>query len=245
MSIRAALQKEMSSLSQLPTPSFFPGDTRLHALVSYGYSSDEAVARLLFAVSAQQGPAALAQAVDARNEAGQAPLHLAAQCAYFRGVELLLAHGADANAQDFKGRRPAHIAALLPQHAEALLEVLAAQAQGGCDVGAADHAGYTPLHLASAVGNAPCVRALLQAGARANARAHNGDAALHMAVAAGHTEAAKALLMFGAHADVRASDGRTAIEIAEQLADAAAGAAAGGGGHGGGGMGDMGGMGGY
>jgi ankyrin repeat protein len=86
-------------------------------------------------VTASHGQAALTTAVDARNEAGQTPLHLAAQCAYFRGVETLLRYGADPIAADGRGRQAVHAASLLPQHAEELLDVLS---QEGCDMSAAD-----------------------------------------------------------------------------------------------------------
>lgn len=140
----------------MPIPTYFPGDTRLHALVSYEYVSDEELERVL-QVAASHGQAALSEIVDARNEAGQSPLHLAAQCAYFHGVEALLRYGADPIASDLRGRQPVHVAALLPQHAEELLDLLSFQ---GCDMSAGDGEGLTPLHLSAAVGNAGCVRAL-------------------------------------------------------------------------------------
>ena len=203
----------MSSLSQLPTPSFFPGDTRLHALVSYGYSSDEAVARLLFAVSAQQGPAALAQAVDARNEAGQAPLHLAAQCAYFRGVELLLAHGADANAQS-----PSGMTALMWSSAcGAINEVrlLLGAAPSSADLNARAIDGRTALLVAArsaSVAGTGVVAALLRAGA--GAEASERDEALRLACLHGHTEAVFELLEYGASANSRDAFGRSPLWLA-------------------------------
>lgn len=191
-----------ASLGGMPTPSFFPGDTRLHGLVSYSYVSDDAVHAAIYS-GAQ---------VDSRNEAGQTPLFLATQCAYCNGIETLLRYGASANIPDYKGRRPVHVAAMLPQYADAVVQLLW---NGGSEVAVGDHEGYTPLHLAAAVGNTACVNFLVHCGASVNARSHDGDASLHLAITAGHEESVKALLMCGAHVDVRASDGRTAFELAQ------------------------------
>jgi hypothetical protein len=207
-------------MDSMPIPTYFPGDTRLHALVSYEYISDEELERVL-QVTASHGQAALTAAVDARNEAGQTPLHLAAQCAYFRGVETLLRYGADPIAADGRGRQAVHVASLLPQHAEELLDVLS---QEGCDMSAADAEGLTPLHLAAAVGNAGCVRALMISGsADINARTISGETPLLLAIEQQQFESCRELLANGSSTDVRGADGLTPLMAAERIAASKAG----------------------
>jgi ankyrin repeat protein len=96
----------------------------------------EAVQRLLAAgVSA-----------DERNEAGETPLHAAADGGQVAVVEALLARGADVNAAEAEqGQTALHYAAALDHGAVALALVRA-----GASLQAADAAGETPLDICSA-----------------------------------------------------------------------------------------------
>lgn len=80
--------------------------------------------------------------VNARDEDGLTPLHLAALCNYLDIVELLIEHGADVNARDNSGMTPLHSGCL---HSDpALLRLLV---ENGADPDAKDGDGITPLHL--------------------------------------------------------------------------------------------------
>lgn len=189
--------------SSLPTPSRYAGDTQLHALVSYGYVNDDA---LLYALRAGAVPA------NARNQAGQTALHLAVQCAYFRGLELLLAHGAHVGQADARGRTPMHIAAMLPRFAP---ETVSRLWDSGSEVTYTDNEGFTPLHLAAATDNGPCVAALLYYGASLDAINAQGDAPIHLACSSGGSDAAKALIGAGCSVITRGSQGLLPQELAE------------------------------
>ena len=70
--------------------------------------------------------------VHATNSERATPLHLAVRCAYFEGISLLLAFGANPDAADARGRRPLHFAALLPAFAGGMdLEVHSAVLAAG------------------------------------------------------------------------------------------------------------------
>ena len=78
----------------LQEPAYVPEDSRLHALLSYGYESDGAVdAELATALTS----------VNARNACGATPLHVAAKTAYFHGLMTLVNYGVDVDAVDDHG----------------------------------------------------------------------------------------------------------------------------------------------
>ena len=185
----AAAQKALAA-APAPSPTFFPGDTRLHALVSYSYTSDGELRSHLAALAAK-GRDVLATAVDARNSAGQTPLHLACQSSYVKGVEMLLRHGANAHAANDRGLRPAHVVAGLPEHSGTLLVLLASAltfaGEAGGGFSARDSAGNTPLHVAAAVGGLEAVVLLLELGSAPDARSHSGDSPPPPRLAAANT----------------------------------------------------------
>jgi ankyrin repeat protein len=183
-------------------PSRYSGDSRLHALVSYGYVSDEALLAAL--ASRKLNP-------SARNAAGQTALHLAVQCAYFPGIDALLAAGADISIPDGRGRTAMHVAAVLPAFAP---ESVARLWDGGAEVVTADDDGVTPLHLAAATNNGLCVTALLYYGANRDARTVSGDTALHLAASSGGSDAAHALLGSGAIPSLVGAEGLTPAQLA-------------------------------
>lgn len=122
---------------------------------------------------------ALAKAYSAD---GFAPLH----CSYFAPpevVELLLARGADGNAQSQNAMslRPLHSAASTgnPRNVELLLKA-------GADPNARQHGGWTPIHAAAQAGNAPVVQLLLSYGADPEAENDSGQSAMSLAREKGH-----------------------------------------------------------
>jgi len=68
-------------------PSSHDGDTRLHAMVSYGYEGDGAVETELQKADIRM--------INAQNCLGWTPLHCAAASCYYNGVQALLQAGAD------------------------------------------------------------------------------------------------------------------------------------------------------
>jgi hypothetical protein len=78
----------------LAPPQYEAGDSPLHALVSYGYTTDDAVDREVAGGRA---------AVNARNAVGATALQLATQFAYFHGMAVLVQSGADLDAADMHG----------------------------------------------------------------------------------------------------------------------------------------------
>lgn len=87
---------------------------------------------------------------------GRTPLHQEASDGYARGVQELLASGADVNARDNDGRTPLHWPAYRGH-----LEVVRLLIEHGADVNAADNSGRTPLKMAT-IGNHADVIALLE-----------------------------------------------------------------------------------
>src|SRR5690606_31717247 len=101
-------------------------------------------------------------------ETGRTPLLGAAAAGQWPMVLYLLRRGADASRSDAQGHSALHFAALAgDSSAEALAALLAAGAKADAVVGAAEHCGATPLHLACNQGANACVDALLRAGASA------------------------------------------------------------------------------
>lgn len=83
-----------SAASLNTVPAYTPGDTELHALVSYGYVSDERLERAIRGGFIH---------LDAPNDQGRTALFHAVQCAYFFGIEALAYNGANVNAADIRG----------------------------------------------------------------------------------------------------------------------------------------------
>lgn len=142
------------------------------------------------------GAPGVAAAVDARTLGGETALMAAARvCSAC--VSTLLAHGADAGAQDGQGRTVlAHTARA--GNAAALGEILGHHARlgaAGAAVAVADAAGMTPLAHACVRGNLGCVAALLDAGAdQALVDAVNRRTPLMHAIANCHADCTALLL---------------------------------------------------
>lgn len=96
--------------------------------------------------------------VNARNDNGITPLHLAA---YPEMVAILLKHGADLEARENGGGTPLHIHSENPE----TLDVMAALLEHGANVNARDQGGKTALDTASAREEGDKVALLLEFGA--------------------------------------------------------------------------------
>jgi hypothetical protein len=108
------------------------------------------------------------------------------------------------------GRQPIHYAARGGQ--ADMITFLAAQ---GSNVNAQDKYGFTPLHLASEIGQCGAVQALLDAGASSDLTTYRERSTpLHWAAKWGHLETARALVDGGASVERRDLNGYTPLFLA-------------------------------
>ena len=153
--------------------------------------------------------------LNARDEYGATPLHLAAVNPEPSVVAVLIEAGADPNAREAQvGATPLHAAAFYNPEPS----VVAALIEAGADVDARTERGATPLHLA--VGKNPepsVVAALIEAGADPNAReAEVGATPLHEAAFRNPAPSVVAALIdAGADPSARDKGGKTAFDYAK------------------------------
>ena len=158
--------------------------------------------------------------LNARDDDGDALLHLAAERDRPATLAALLEAGADLNARDNSGRTPLHAAAGTtavgrPVAAAAAMAVLL---EAGADPNARDDADNTALQLAPA-GSLSLMTALLQAQAGQivddpNARDGFGYTALHAAARANIPILITTLVEAGADVDALDNDGHTPLLLA-------------------------------
>jgi cytohesin len=134
-----------------------------------------------------------------RYQPGYVSLHYAARAGHEEAVALLLARGAAANAEDYCGGTPLHVAHT-PRIAEALLlcgaDPNAICWMRHCDEVLGWHFVGSPLHVAA---QQPIIRMLIGNGANVDGSDHiTKRTALHYAAARGRAEAVEALLELGA-----------------------------------------------
>ncbi|KAL4094737.1 Ankyrin repeat domain-containing protein 55 [Phytophthora ramorum] len=132
-----------------------------------------------------------AQAV-ALDKYGLTALHWACDRGETAAAQLLLQHGADADAVEKRmfRRRPLHFAVLASS--EATVRTLLAH---HADVLAVDYRGWAPIHGAAYSGNVAVLTALLDAGASAPTQlTKRRETALHVAASRGRVEAVRLLL---------------------------------------------------
>jgi cytohesin len=161
--------------------------------------------------------------VDSRNYWDDTPLHRAIVSLDYKMVQVLLASGANPNA-DSRYKGTCLLLAMDYTHSgiiDALLEA-------GADVNRATKVsmlgiGETPLHHVAATGNFDLVEMLLRLGASPNAQDAHGCTPLHFAVFASATEVAnrerivELLLANGADPTIREEGAKTPLDFAEKL----------------------------
>ena len=144
--------------------------------------------------------------INATDEDGNTPLHLAAINGHTETVRALINAKADVNLANNDGSTPLHRSAI-HGHTEAAQALLAA----GADVDLANDFGNTPLHLAERFGHTATAQALIELGADVNLANNFGATPLHEAARHGHTENVQALIKLGADVNLANNDGSTPL----------------------------------
>jgi len=161
--------------------------------------------------------------VSSRDKMGNTPLHLAALHDQPAVAALLLANGADVNAQNTvaradsdgikrAGETPLTLALLSYEHKE-MVELLLTH---GADVNVMLSGGTTPLSRAIDRDLTYDVELLLANGADPNAKVYNWATPVHFAVWHGRTKLLELLLNYGADPNAKDRGGRTPLWYAEQ-----------------------------
>jgi ankyrin repeat protein len=114
--------------------------------------------------------------LDARDDAGQTPLHSAVYRGYTEIAEFLISKNADINVKDNRGGTPLHWAAIQPEPNNTVLLM-----QSGSNPNITDNFEMTPLNWAVSKGNARNVKALLEMGADASIKNSRGKMAIDYA----------------------------------------------------------------
>ena len=174
------------------------GATALHWAAHW---DDHATAALLIEAGAK---------VDATNELGITPMHLACTNGSFRMVNALLAAKANPNLATPSGEAPLMTAARSGNSS-----VVTALVGAGADVNAKESTkGQTALMWAFAQGHIDAAEVLLNNGADVKAKATSGYTPLLFAVRAGDPDGTKLALLRGAYVNETAADGTTPLLLA-------------------------------
>jgi ankyrin repeat protein len=127
--------------------------------------------------------------VNAKDDSGETPLHVAAETHHKAIAELLLASGAEVEIRDKRGLTPLHKAAVTDSLA--IVELLCS---GKANLAARDEDGWTPLHYAAYRASASVVDALVRRGADVTAKTKDGRTPLDLALAAGNRQVISILM---------------------------------------------------
>ncbi len=154
--------------------------------------------------------------IDETDEDGFTALHLAASGGHKGVAEMLIASGANVNANSRKFRStPLHHAAGKGHKDVAQLLI-----DKGANVNAKDNKQRTPLRLAADGNHREIVELLIAKGADVNAKQDYGRTLVHSAAYAGHKDVAELLIEKGADINAKDSFGQTALHLAARYGHA-------------------------
>lgn len=156
---------QLNAVGMLSRASDRSPEVQLTTAISGGASSEEI--KILIDAGAD---------INARDNFGHTPLHLASWNGDLEIVEALIAAGANAKAIDNSGRTPLHNP--INHGSSEIVKVLIA---AGANVNAINESGEIPLHNLSWRGDPETINVLIAAGANVNAVTHNGDTPLKLA----------------------------------------------------------------
>jgi ankyrin repeat protein len=151
------------------------------------------------------------------------PLQIAISLEFFDLVELLLSHGADANASYREGNdHPLHLACASSQIADDVKrsEMIKILLRYGAEVDFVDDVRQTILHKEASLGGVKIVQMLLHNGANPNAKSGDQQTPLHKAVnSLNGVGIARSLIQHAVDFDARDIAGDTPLHKAVQLCD--------------------------
>ncbi|CAM9726657.1 unnamed protein product [Chrysoparadoxa australica] len=156
-------------------------------------------------------PSDLHPLINAKDEEGSTPLHVAALAECSKIPRVLISQGADVNAVNSKGSTPLHWAATIGNR-----EMVQMLLHEGADVNAKDQDGRTALHGACAHSFAKISALLVNSGSDVAAKAQDGSTPLHLAAGQGSKDIAAMLVKHGAPLEAVMRDGRIPLHAAAQ-----------------------------
>ena len=174
--------------------------------------------------------------INARDESGNTPLHLAVQDNRLEVVSFLIANGAKLNVENKNGYTPLQLAfeynRLHPNFTRNRLEILYLLINNGAKLNVKNIEGNTPLHLAIQYGNLhtepdfirnrqEVVSFLIAKGAKVNVKNNKGQTPLHSSLGSLNNmqNINQLLLEHGAEVDVQDNYRKTPLDIAVDSRD--------------------------
>ena len=157
--------------------------------------------------------------VDATNEGGETPLHVAVRSAdngYINVAVLLISCGATVDAQNYSGATPLHLAV-----ANGRSNLVRQLIDAGANINLGDHEGSTALHISASRGLYHMARLLSKFGADLDCSNQLGETPLYGAIRASSSKVVDILLQAGCNYNHKAADGSTPLHYAAGSKDVA------------------------
>lgn len=159
---------------------------------------------------------------DEAHRDGTRPIHVACDFGHRRVVEVLLAHGSDAEYKVPETAPNGGFTPLMLASRRGHSKCVGILKQFGVDLNTQKGDGYTALHLAALNGHIDALKVLLRAGADQTIAELHGFLPLHVAVRNQQFDATAALLADGADSSAPGPAGLTALHFAAHVCDARA-----------------------